>query len=260
MPLDVAILPPPRPIHVDPGSTPPPGPYLAIESAMLSADHRTLSLTYIGGPEGDPLDPCTTDSSAWARADGDVILAAAFTDDHGPTPARQAADAKYGDSWGCPLIGHAHTRQVVLPEPFEGALVRDLAGGGHLVGRPSGLVDIGPLPGGWTPGREEELPGGSAPRWRRTWTRPAAEGSRRPPATLELIQAFGGPADVGGGDEHDTVTVNGGPARLFREPETGELVLTWRLGPDGLALVAHEQDLPLDELIRLAESARPAPG
>jgi hypothetical protein len=158
------------------------------------------------------------------------------------------------------MIGYVHTRQVVLPEPFEGALVRDLAGGGHFLARPAGLVDLGPLPDGWTPGGEEEVPSGSAPRWRRTWTRLPADDSSRQPATLELYQAFGGPADVGGGDEQRTVTVNGQSARLFREPETGELVLVWRLGTDGLALVADEQDLPLGALIRLAETARPASG
>ncbi|MFN8621521.1 MAG: hypothetical protein U0869_12325 [Chloroflexota bacterium] len=259
VPIDPGTPAPPGPIQVDPASTPPPGPYLAIDSARLSPDGRTLSLTYTGGPEGDPLDPCNTDSSAWAHAAGDALVAAAFAVDHGTSAAHEAADALYGEHWGCTLIGHLHTRQVVLPEPFHGALVRDLAGGGEFVARPDGLVELGPLPEGWVAGPETGVRNERTPLWRRTWEHAASNGSRRRPGTIALFQAFDAPAAVGGGDEVRTVTVDGKPARLSREPETGELVLTWRLGTDGLALVADEQDLPPDALIQLAESAR-APG
>jgi hypothetical protein len=54
------------------------------------------------------------------------------------------------------------------------------------------------------------------------------------------------------------VVVNGQPATLYRWPPNGELVLVWRLGNDGLALVAYEQQFSVDELIALADSATPA--
>ena len=41
-----------------------------------------------------------------------------------------------------------------------------------------------------------------------------------------------------------------------REPDNGELVLVWRLGPDGMGLVASETDFSAAELIRFAEGVR----
>jgi hypothetical protein len=247
----------PGPIQVDPSSTPPPGPYLTIDTAGLSADHRTLTLTYIGGPEGDAADPCSSDSTVWARADGEQLIAAAVSVDRGASPARILADTMQGEgSWGCDLVGHAHTRQVLLPEPFDGAVLRDLGGGAHFVARPSGLVEIGPLPDGWTLATEGEVAGSASPRWRRIWTSGGRDPKPESLGKLQLYQSFGGPVEVGGGEEQRTVTVNGQAARLVREAADGELVLTWSLGTDGLALASNEQDFPLDDLIRLAESAR----
>ena len=54
------------------------------------------------------------------------------------------------------------------------------------------------------------------------------------------------------------MVVNGRRATQYRHAPNGELVLVWRLGNDGLALVAYEQQFSIDELIALAESATPA--
>ena len=61
---------------------------------------------------------------------------------------------------------------------------------------------------------------------------------------------------MGGGPDERDVTVNGTPASLSREPATGELVLVWRLGAEGLGLVASESDFSAAELIRVAEGVR----
>ena len=76
---------------------------------------------------------------------------------------------------------------------------------------------------------------------------------------IDFYQAFDGPVNVSGGEEHRTVTVNGVPASLDRFAPDGELVLVWSLGHDGLALVADETDLSVEDLVALAESATPRP-
>ena len=50
---------------------------------------------------------------------------------------------------------------------------------------------------------------------------------------VDFYQAFGGAANVSGGDEHRDVTVNGKPALLYRNPPDGELVLVWLLEETG---------------------------
>jgi hypothetical protein len=52
------------------------------------------------------------------------------------------------------------------------------------------------------------------------------------------------------------VTVKGASAILSREPDNGELVLVWRLGSDGMGLIASESDFSAAELIRFAEGFR----
>ena len=60
--------------------------------------------------------------------------------------------------------------------------------------------------------------------------------------------------EVTGGEQQSEVTVNGQPARMYRHPPTGELVLAWAIGDDGFALVANASDFETDALIALAES------
>jgi hypothetical protein len=63
--------------------------------------------------------------------------------------------------------------------------------------------------------------------------------------------------NVSGGEMVQQVEVNGAPAMQYYSAPTGEVVLVWRLGNDGLALVADEQKFSVDELFALAESATP---
>jgi hypothetical protein len=62
---------------------------------------------------------------------------------------------------------------------------------------------------------------------------------------------------VSGGDERRSVEIGATTGTLYRQPLSGELVLTWDLDGTGLALVAHEADFTQAALIELAESAAP---
>jgi hypothetical protein len=77
---------------------------------------------------------------------------------------------------------------------------------------------------------------------------------------LDLYQAFGAATQIGGGPERSTVQIGASQGVLLREPETGEMLLQWMVGPDGVALVGNEADMTLDQLLAIARSAKPAGG
>jgi hypothetical protein len=77
-----------------------------------------------------------------------------------------------------------------------------------------------------------------------------------PGGRLVIIQGFGEATGVRGGADERDVTVKGASAILSREPDNGELVLVWRLGSDGMGLIASESDFSAAELIRFAEGFR----
>jgi len=127
---------------------------------------------------------------------------------------------------------------------------------GHIASRPPGSVELTTLPSGWILQLERDVAEGPTGRWLRTWTRGGAPDVQTSNGKIDLYQAFGGPAGVTGGDEIRSVLVNGRGATLYRSPPDGELVLVWRLGTDGLALVVNETDFSIAETIKLAEGAR----
>jgi hypothetical protein len=71
---------------------------------------------------------------------------------------------------------------------------------------------------------------------------------------VELIQAFGAPANVSGGDPQPDVIVNGETATLYFWAPAGEFVLVWKVGADGVALVANLADFTREQFIALAKS------
>ena len=70
-------------------------------------------------------------------------------------------------------------------------------------------------------------------------------------------QAFGEATQIGGGAERQDVRINDSPVVLLREPASGELLLQWMVGRDGVAFVANEADMTLEELLEIAEAIRP---
>lgn len=231
-------------------TSPPPGRLAPISTASFSADGRTLTLSFTGGPEYSPANPCSIAYAGWAEAAGDTLYAAVVdvTDRVRPSDAPTAA--------ACDAMGYGRRVSVTLRAPFSGARLVDLWGYVHFLKAPPGLVELTALPPGWTLRAANDVEDSPTGRWERVYSPDAQLPQGTSKGRLELYQAFGGPAQVSGGEDMRTVMVNGQSATLYRWAADGELVLVWSLGSDGLALVANETDFTVDALIRLAESAR----
>jgi hypothetical protein len=249
-PSDVVTTPRPGATPI-PGltTTPPPGLYTRFATASLSADGRTLTLNFVGGPEYAADDPCSIAYAGWAEAAGDVLYAA-ITDvtERTRPPGVETPQA-------CDAVGHARTVSVALAAPFTGARLVDLAGYVHFLRAPDGLVELHGLPAGWTLRSASDVGESPTGRWLRVYAPIADPPRSTSKGHLDLYQASGGPVLVSGGDEVRAVTVNGQAATLYRSAPDGELVLVWTLGGDGLAITANETDFTADELVRLAEGA-----
>jgi hypothetical protein len=218
--------------------------FVPIAQIALAGDGRGLEIRFTGTRPFDPVDPCTADYDAWTEGVDGVLEIGVFQS----TPPRRACDA----------MGFDRTIEVELDAPFTGVAWRDLFGPYlHFLSAPPGLVELTGLPEGWVLVGERDVAESPTGRWERMYGPPDGSGND-PTRAVVLYQSFDGPVGVTGGDEIRGVTVNGAAATLYRAPGFGELVLTWTLGTDGLALVAYEPTFTADALIDLAESARPS--
>ena len=148
----------------------------------------------------------------------------------------------------CAAVGHRYTFHLLLPTPFAGSTVHDLAGGTLWVRPPPGLVEPQALPSGWQLRWSGDEPAAQPPLWVRVYA-PAdshVTGSNGGAGQLDLYQAFGAATQIGGGPERRTVQIGGSPGVLLREPASGELLLQWMVGSNGVALVGNEADMTLD--------------
>jgi hypothetical protein len=229
------------------GLIPPPGEAVRIDNAKLSEDGAAVTLTFVGGKEYDPRDPCTNRYFGWAH-EADGTLDVKVVNDTPPSAAGGAAVA-------CDAMGYTRTVTVKLETPFLGNRVHDLAGYIHFARRPDGLVELAKLPSDWKLVTESDVQESPTGRWQRTWTMGGLQPNGQSKGKVDLYQAFDGPASVTGGDEVHPAQVNGAAATLYRSAPDGELVLVWELGDDGLALVVNETDFSGDKAIELAESA-----
>jgi hypothetical protein len=162
----------------------------------------------------------------------------------------------------CPAVGHRYTFHLLLPTPFAGSTVHDLAGGTLWVRPPPGLVEPQALPSGWQLGWSGDEPAAQPPLWVRVYA-PAdskVAGSNGGAGQLDFYQAFGAATQIGGGPERRTVQIGGSPGVLLREPASGELLLQWMVGSNGVALVGNEADMTLDQLLGIAAAMKPPGG
>ena len=219
---------------------------ITIDEVTLSEDGQSVRLDFVGGPPFDPLNACSNDYAAWAAIVDDHLEVAVFVVEHATVPLLPMQ--------GCPDIGYNRSLQVDLAAPFTGHRVVDRSGSTHFVARPPDLVEID-LPERWQLVAERGLPGSRTGQWRRTYSVHAPPPPVRDGGRLDLYQTFDAPAGVSGDVRQPPLIVDGNPAILYRSGD-GELVLVWRFGEHGLALVANEADFSVAELVTIAESAR----
>jgi hypothetical protein len=208
----------------------------------LADGGRRLTLRFVGGPVYKVSHRCSHQYAGWAEQVGDVLeVAVVDVTPHLPLP--------------CDALGFGRSLEIRLPTPFTGSQINDRAGYVHFLRAPDGLVQLRGLPAGWLLRAEGDVQESPTGRWLRTYSPEPHPRSGTSRNRVDFIEAFGGPAGVTGGEEQPTVTVNGQNATLYRHAPTGELVLVWMLGSDGLALAVNESDFSVDQLITLAESA-----
>lgn len=226
-----------------------------IGQVRLSPDKRAVTLDFTGGKPFDPNDPCSTDYVAVGEVRDDILEVAAIeTVSSGEMLPEQPADGIF-----CTAEGHARTVVLQLPEPFLGSTVHDLAGYVRFLAAPNGLVELTGLPQAWKLRAENDVGGSPTGRWQRRYAPTEDVPSEGTLGVLDFYQAFGGPVSVSGGDEVRSVAIGeagGAIGTLYRQGESGELVLTWDVEGTSLALVADERDFPAAALIALAASAR----
>jgi hypothetical protein len=116
------------PAAFDPSQRPSGERVVRFDSASLSEDGRLLKLSFVGGKEYDPANPCTAEYAGWAKVAGDVLEAAVV--DITP-PYREEF------TYECTAEGYDRDVTVMLPEPFLGVTIKDLAGYIHTLPGPS---------------------------------------------------------------------------------------------------------------------------
>ena len=214
---------------------------------------RHLRIDFYGGPEHQYYDPCSPKDlfAATTRiADGVLDVGVVQSYPAGATPAPSCFIAGSNGPWHL---------DVDLGQTFTGGAWRDLYGPYlFFMAPPSGLAELTGLPAGWELRDGGNLGASSKGVWARSYS-PDPQVSD-PSRTLTFIQAFGGPVPgwsaADSSYERQQVKVGDADATLYRDPQSGSLTLVWRLGDDGLALVAPEQYFPVDALVGLAKSAK----
>jgi hypothetical protein len=222
-----------------------------VDDASISADGRTLTLDFTGGLAYTPEDFCSTDYAPWVGsvgADLQVAVASVSHPDQATAPPNGA----------CADVGHGYTYHLLLSAPYAGSVIRDLAGGTLWVRPPPRLVEPTSLPSGWALRWSGDEPAAEPPLWVRVYA-PASSlvaGSNGGAGQLDLYQAFGAATQIGGGPDRSTVQIGDGRGVLLREPSSGELLLQWMVGSDGVALVGNEADVTLDRLLAIAAAVK----
>ncbi len=174
-------------------SEPPAGQRTRVDDATISADGRALTLAFTGAGAYTPEDFCSTDYAPWvAPAGGDleVALVLVMHPDQATAPPNGA----------CAAVGHGYTFHLLLPAPFAGSTVHDLAGGTLWVRPPPGLAEPQTLPSGWQLRWSGDEPAAEPPLWVRVYA-PAAThvtGSNGGRGQLDLYQAFGAATQIAG--------------------------------------------------------------
>lgn len=217
-----------------------------VEGVAIADDHRSVDVAFIGGPEFDPDNPCSVAYDGTARVVGDELEIGIYALEH-PTPIPPDTS--------CGLVGFPRTITLLLDEPFNGLIVRDLAGQVLLLGPPPTLAEVRGLPDGWGLRHGRTMLDSTTPRWERAWSRhPGLLETLGAERILRLKQAFGGSVLERPVDREPSVAIHGQPATLSVYEPTGQMVLRWWIGDDELELTGNLSAFSQEEFIALAES------
>jgi len=251
------LTPTPKPLHQVFGpsfaAAPPSGNRTRVDDATISADGLTLAVAFTGGPGYSSSDFCSTDYEPWVAIDGDVLQLAI-------TKLTHRDQATAAPNMACAAMGYPYTFDLRLPRPFLGSTIEDLAGGTLWVRDPHGLVTPRVLPVGWELRLSRDEPASNPPLYARVYAAAGSsiEAPNRGAGQLDLYQAFGERTNISGGSERHDVRVSGESAIVWRDPQLGELLLQFNVAGDGVALVANEADMTIDELLEIAEGVEAA--
>lgn len=213
------------------------------DAVALAHDGMSVSVTFIGGREFSADDPCSVGYVGRAQIVEDELHIGIYALQHPAAPREGVV---------CVLIGFQRSVVITLEEPYLGIRIRDLAGYVTFLAPPPGLVAIAGLPPGWQLRHEESLQESETGRWSRFYS-PIAD-PEGGDSWIQLIQAFDGPANTTGGDMQPDVMVNGARATFYLHAPSGEMVLVWQIGSDGVALVGNLRDFTQGQFRTLAES------
>ena len=96
----------------------------------IAPDDRTVTITFIGGPDRPKTDPCYSEYAGWAGLDAKQHLDLAVA---------EVFDGRANHGTACPAAGSPRVVTVVLNKPFTGTTAIDLKNGHALtIERPQG--------------------------------------------------------------------------------------------------------------------------
>lgn len=214
----------------------------------LSDDKRVVTLGFVGAPEYKASNPCAMEYTADSEVVGSELQVAVFE-------RWSPVALPLVPPMACPAVGASRSLAVELEQPFHGSVVRDGAGYVFFVAPPDGLAQLASLGAEWRLVEEHDVEESRSGRWVRVYLRTETAPRQSAAGRLDFYQSFGEPVNVTGTNEEPDVEINGRAGQMWAWPETGELVLAWRVEGDGLALVANEADFNVEQLVALAESA-----
>lgn len=227
------------------------GDRLRVEDAVLSQDALTLTVTVVGAHAYAPDNPCSADVDGWVGSDGEALDVAVIS-------FHPVSQAPLTPDVGCTLEGYQHTLHLRLSAPFHGTTVNDVAGNTLWVAAPAGLVVPTILPTGWKLQGSYDEPEARPSLWARVYAAEPVDvnaGGGLGHGRLILFQAFGAATDISIGVPSPTrtaVTVGGRPATVFGSTYSDELLLSFMVGRDGVALDGFAQDFSIAEFARIA--------
>jgi hypothetical protein len=224
---------------------------LGLDRVTLSADGRSLDVTFVGAAPMADQKPCGADY-VHSESIVDATLEVTVTQ----VASRMGA---------CPLtelVCCERTFTVDLPVESRVDRVRDMgrraarmdqpSAGLYFLERPDGVLDLNGLPEGWSMVREQA-------DWGGTWTRfyGSTRGSSQDSAGLEFRAWFDGELNSEPEYLQPSVQVNGHEAEYSKYDDTGEIALQWMDRALALMLLGLQRDFAIEDLVALAETAAP---